>query len=284
MPAQRSTSGAASAAPVHQPSGEFPLNGKVAIVTGAGRGIGRAEAIALAALGAHVVVNSHSEDNASATVDAIRAGGGLATAAPGDVSHDDTVRHIVDRTVSHLGRLDILVNNAGAGAEFMNRPVESMPLLHWDRIHETHLRATFTFCRHAIGAMRATGAGRIVNTASMHAFGGGREGIANYVAAKAAVVGFTRTLAKEVGRHGITVNAVAPGFVRTDFFNDYPASFIAQIEAQNPMRRLCLPEEVADLVCFLVSTRATYINGAVIQIDGGRQEYAIEPVGGARGN
>jgi 3-oxoacyl-[acyl-carrier protein] reductase len=267
------------ASPSRTPSG--PLAGQVAIVTGAGRGIGRAEALALAAQGVHVVVNSQSERTAEATVADIRAAGGLATAAPGDVSHDDTVRRIVERTVSHLGRLDILVNNAGAGAEFMNRPVQTMPPLHWDRIHETHLRATFTFCRHAVAPMREQGHGRIVNTASMHALGGGREGIANYVAAKAGVIGFTRALAKEVGRHGITANAVAPGFVQTDFFADYPAAFIAQIEAQNPMRRLGRPEEVADLVCFLVSPRAGYINGAVIPIDGGRQEYAIDPVGGA---
>lgn len=258
------------------------LDGQVALVTGAGRGIGRAEAIALAGLGAHVLVNSLSGSSGEETAAIIRAAGGLVTPVQGDVSDDEVARHIVQRTISNLGRLDILVNNAGAGAEYMNRPVESMPLLHWDRIHETHLRATFALCRHALAPMKERRYGRIVNTSSIHALGGGREGLAHYVAAKAGVIGFTRALAKEVGRFGITANAVAPGFVRTDVFADYPRHFIAQVEAQNPMRRLCRPEEVAHLVCFLVSGEATYINGAVIPIDGGRQEYAIEPVGGTR--
>ena len=198
--------------------------------------------------------------------------------APGDVADDETVCRIVERTVAEFGRLDILVNNAGAGAEFMNRDVETMPFAHWDRIHATHLRATYVFCHHAIAPMRARGHGRIINTASMHGLGGGRAGIANYTSAKAGVMGLTRNLAKEVGPHGITANAVAPGFIHTEFFDNYPREFIAQIERQNPLHRLGRPDEVADLVCFLASPQAAYINGAIIPIDGGRQEYAIEPV------
>ncbi|MDB6001852.1 MAG: family oxidoreductase [Rhizobacter sp.] len=260
------------------PNDSTDLAGHVAIVTGAGRGIGKAEALALAERGVRVVVNSHSADTTAATVDAIVAAGGQAVAAHGDVADEAVVLRVIDLALSAYGRLDILVNNAGAGAEFMNQPVEAMPLAHWDRIFDTHLRATFVFCHHAIPAMRERGYGRIVNTASMHGLGGGREGIANYTAAKAGVMGLTRNLAKEVGRHGITCNAVAPGFVFTDFFTTYPREFITQIEAQNPMRRLGRPEEVAALVCFIASPQAGYINGAVIPIDGGRQEYAIEPV------
>jgi 3-oxoacyl-[acyl-carrier protein] reductase len=257
---------------------DFGLNGRVAIVTGAGRGIGRAEAVALAAHGAIVVVNSHSTKGAEATVEAILAAGGRALAAPGDVADDDVVRGIVDLAQSAYGRLDILVNNAGAGAEFMNQPLESMAIEAWDRIYATHLRGTFLFCRFAIPRMRANGFGRIINTSSMHSFGGGREGIVNYTTAKAGVDGLTRNLAKETGRHGITVNAVAPGFIETQFFSTYPAEFLAQIRAQNPMGRLGTPEDVATLVCFLASNGSEFINGAVIPIDGGRREYALEPL------
>ncbi|HEV7577935.1 MAG TPA: SDR family NAD(P)-dependent oxidoreductase [Caldimonas sp.] len=257
--------------------------GQVAIVTGAGRGIGRAEALALARHGARVVVNSRSAETTAATAAAIREAGGEAMEAAGDVADDETVCAIVERTVAEFGRLDILVNNAGAGAEFMNRNVEAMPFAHWDRIHATHLRATYVFCHHAIAPMRARGHGRIINTASMHGLGGGRAGIANYTSAKAGVMGLTRNLAKEVGPLGITANAVAPGFIYTEFFDTYPREFIAQIERQNPLHRLGRPDEVADLVCFLASSRAAYINGAIVSIDGGRQEYAIEPVRRAEG-
>ena len=257
--------------------------GQVAIVTGAGRGIGRAEALALARHGARVVVNSRSSETTAATAAAIRAAGGEAIEAAGDVADDEVVRAIVERAVAEFGRLDILVNNAGAGAEFMNRPVETMPFAHWDRIHDTHLRATYVFCHYAITPMRERGYGRIINTASMHGLGGGRAGIANYTSAKAGVMGLTRNLAKEIGPLGITANAVAPGFVHTEFFDTYPREFITQIERQNPMRRLGRPDEVADLVCFLASPQAAYINGAIIPIDGGRQEYAIEPVKRAEG-
>lgn len=260
---------------------DYGLSNRVAIVTGAGKGIGRAEALALAAEGASVVVNSMTAEAAEATVDAIRAAGGEALAAPGDVAIDEVVRGIVGKAVDRYGRLDVLVNNAGAGAQFMNQRVSEMSIDAWDRINDTHLRGSFLFCHFALPHMRANGFGRIINTSSMHALGGGREGIVNYTTAKAGVMGLTMNLAKETGRHGITVNAIAPGFVETEFFRTYPEEFLSQIRSQNPVQRLGTPEDCAALVCFLASVHSGFINGAVIPIDGGRREYALKPVGKA---
>jgi 3-oxoacyl-[acyl-carrier protein] reductase len=260
---------------------DFKLGGKVAIVTGAGRGIGRAEALALAAEGAVVVVNSATEENTAATVEAIRAAGGTASGVAGDVSDAALVQEVIAQTLARHGRLDILVNNAGAGAQYMNQRLEDMSLESWDRILDTHLRATFLFCKYALPHLRERGWGRIVNTSSMHALGGGREGIVNYTTSKAGVEGLTRNLAKEVGRHGITVNAIAPGFIETEFFRSYPEAFLNQIRGQNPTGRLGTPEDCAALVCFLASEAAGFINGAMIPIDGGRREYALQAVGRA---
>ncbi|WBY02378.1 SDR family NAD(P)-dependent oxidoreductase [Ramlibacter tataouinensis] len=260
---------------------DYDLKGRVAIVTGAGRGIGRAEALALAAEGAAVLVNSRTAESAQETVERIRAAGGEALAAPGDVASEEVANGVVQQALQRYGRLDVLVNNAGAGAEFMNQRVGEMSIAAWDRICETHLRGTFLFCHFAVPAMRARGYGRIINTSSMHALGGGREGIVNYTTAKAGVLGLTRSLAKETGRNGITVNAIAPGFIETDFFSTYPQAFLAQIRSQNPMGRLGTPEDCAALVCFLASRQAGFINGAVLPVDGGRREYALTPVGQA---
>lgn len=260
---------------------DYGLTDRVAIVTGAGKGIGRAEALALAAEGARVVVNSLTPEATQATVQAIRAAGGDALAAPGDVSSEGVVAGIVAAAMDTYGRLDVLVNNAGAGAQFMNQRVSEMSIEAWDRINDTHLRGSFLFCRSALPHMRANGFGRIINTSSMHALGGGREGIVNYTTAKAGVIGLTMNLARETGRDGITVNAIAPGFVETEFFKTYPEEFLSQIRGQNPLRRLGTPEDCAALVCFLASVHSGFINGAVIPIDGGRREYALKPVGRA---
>ncbi len=260
---------------------DLGLKGRVAIVTGAGRGIGRAEALGLAAEGVAIVVNSSSTTETESTVAAIRAAGGEAVGEAGDISSEDVVRAVVKRAVEHFGKLDILVNNAGAGVKYMNQRLDEMSVESWDRINDTHLRATFLCCRHALPVLRANGFGRIINTSSMHALGGGREGLVNYTTAKAGVVGLTRNLAKETGRYGTTVNAIAPGFVETEFFSTYPREFLAEICNQNPMQRLGQPRDVAALVCFLASTQSEYINGAIIPIDGGRREYALQPVGRA---
>ncbi|UDQ87464.1 SDR family oxidoreductase [Xanthobacter autotrophicus] len=233
---------------------DLGLQGKVALVTGAARGIGRAEALGLAAEGARIVINDIDAD-AAASCPACRSSSAQRAAAVA------------------FGRLDILVNNAGAGGRHLGRRVVEMEIDDFDIIVSTHLRSTFLCSKHAIPLMRANGFGRIVNTSSMNVTGGGRPGVANYSAAKAGVLGFTRTVAKEVGADGITVNAIAPGYVATDFIATFSPEKRAVITGQNPVGRFCQPEEVGALVAFLCSTQAAFINGALICMDGGKRDF-----------
>ncbi len=254
---------------------DFGLAGKVALVTGGGRGIGRAEALALAAEGVMVAVNALHANTCNETVAVVKAAGGQAEAYPADVSDEAAVIQMIDAITRKLGGLHILVNNAGQGGSHLNHTVDQMPTESWDAIMGSHLRGTFLCSKHALPSMKAAGFGRIVNTSSVHALSGGRPGIANYTSAKAGVIGFTRNLAKDVGRYGVTANAVAPGFVATEFIGSYPETFLRRVREQNPLGRLCEPEELGALVCYLCSKQAAFINGAVIAIDGGRREYYL---------
>ncbi|MGU3496782.1 SDR family NAD(P)-dependent oxidoreductase [Xanthobacteraceae bacterium A53D] len=252
---------------------DLGLSGKVALVTGAARGIGRAEAQALAAEGARIVVNDIDADAARHCVEELRQAGFEAASAPGDVSVEPGAADVVAAALSAFGSLDILVNNAGAGGRHLGRPVAEMEAEDFDIIVSTHLRSTFLCSKHAVAAMCRGGFGRIVNTSSMNVTGGGRPGVANYSAAKAGVLGFTRTFAKEVGGAGITVNAIAPGYVATDFIATFSPEKRAVITGQNPIGRFCQPEEVGALVAFLCSTQAAFINGALICMDGGKRDF-----------
>ena len=252
---------------------DLGLDGKVALVTGAARGIGRAEALALAAEGARIVVNDIDPEGADAFVRELAGAGHAAALAIGDVSLEDGARRVVAEAAAAFGRLDVLVNNAGAGGRHLGRKAEDLDIEDFDIIVRTHLRSTFLCAKHAIPAMRAGGFGRIVNTSSMNVTGGGRPGVTNYSAAKAGILGFTRTLAKEVGAEGITVNAIAPGYVATDFIATFSPEKRAVITGQNPIGRFCQPEEVGALVAFLCSQQAAFINGALICMDGGKRDF-----------
>ncbi|MBA4790688.1 MAG: glucose 1-dehydrogenase [Rhizobiales bacterium] len=252
---------------------DLGLEGRVALVTGAARGIGRAEALALAAEGARIVINDIDADAAAACADDLRQAGHEAAAAPGDVSDTEGAAAVVRAAGAAFGRLDILVNNAGAGGRHLGRKAEDLDVDDFDIIVRTHLRSTFLCSKHAVPLMRAGGFGRIVNTSSMNVTGGGRPGVTNYSAAKAGVLGYTRTMAKEVGSEGITVNAIAPGYVATDFIATFSPEKRAVITGQNPIGRFCQPEEVGALVAFLCSTQAAFINGALICMDGGKRDF-----------
>ena len=252
---------------------DFGLQGKVALITGGAGGIGGAEAEALAGEGVAIAVNDLDAEAAHRAVAALQARGVKAAAAPGDVSEPDSARAVVEAAVAALGGLDILVNNAGAGGRHLGRTVEEMAVEDWDIIDRTHLRSTFLCSKYAVSAMRARGFGRIVNTSSMNFTGGGRPGVANYSAAKAGVAGFTRTFAKEVGGAGITVNAIAPGYVETNLIAGFSDARRQVITGQNPLGRFCQPQEVGALVAFLCSTQAAFINGALICIDGGKRDF-----------
>ncbi|HQU49136.1 MAG TPA: SDR family NAD(P)-dependent oxidoreductase [Casimicrobiaceae bacterium] len=251
---------------------DLGLTGRVALVTGGGRGIGLADAERLAAEGASIAINDIDVVAADRAVESLRARGTEAIAVGGDAADECVARDGVATVVARFGRLDVLVNNAGIGVP-QRRPAEAMPADEWDAMIRTHLRSTFLWSGAAVPAMRANGYGRIVNMCSMNFTGGGRPGVSHYSAAKAGILGFTRTLAKEVGRDGITANAIAPGYVETDLIASFTPEMREVLRRQNPVGRTCRPEEVAALVAYLASTHAGFVNGELVCMDGGRRDY-----------
>jgi 3-oxoacyl-[acyl-carrier protein] reductase len=234
-----------------------------AVVTGASRGIGAACAKALAADGWPVVVNYRgSAEAAQATVAAIEATGGEALAVRADVASPDAVSKLFGAAEAWRGRVLVLVNNAGITADGLTAQLDDED---WDRVLETNLTATFRLTRRALRPMLRARYGRIVNVTSVSGLRG-VAGQANYSASKAGMVGLTRTVAREVARRGITVNAVAPGVIETDMTRDLDADGVL---GAIPAGCVGTVEDVAGCVAFLVSDAAAYVTGAVLSVDGG---------------
>jgi 3-oxoacyl-[acyl-carrier protein] reductase len=242
------------------------LNGKTALVTGASRGIGRATALALASQGAQVLVHyGQAKAEAEAVVAEIQAAGGTAEAFECDVTSSESVTNVVDAVLEKFQRLEILVNNAGITRDTL---IPRMADEQWDEVINTNLRGAFLFTRAATRPMMQARYGRIINIASVSGLMG-NPGQANYSASKAGVIGFSKTVARELASRGITVNVVAPGFITTDMTNVLPEKIRTEVKERVPVRRLGAPEDIADVVCYLAGAAAGYITGQVIAVDGG---------------
>ena len=242
------------------------LEGKKALVTGASRGIGRAIALALAAEGADVVVNyAGSEAAAKAVAAEIEAMGRKALVLQADISSNEAATAMMDAAVKEFGRIDILVNNAGITRDGL---LMRMKEEDWDAVLTTNLKGVFNFTKAAVKYMMKQKAGRIVSISSVVGLMG-NAGQANYAAAKAGVLGFTKAVAKEVAARGITVNAIAPGFIQTDMTAVLSEKVVEGMLNTIPLHKLGDPEDIAKAVVFLVSDDAKYITGQTLHVDGG---------------
>ena len=245
----------------------LPLDGQVALVTGASRGIGAVVAQRLAQEGAAVAVNYQASETAAAqVVAAITAAGGNAAAFPADVSQESAARELVDRVMAQWGRLDILVNNAGITRD---RLLLRMTPADWDEVLQVNLRGAFLCTKYVMPHLIRRRQGRIVNMSSVVGLSG-NPGQANYAAAKAGLIGFTKAVAREVASRNITVNALAPGFIDTGgMVEQMTAEARQQVLTRIPMARFGSADDVAEAVAFLCGPGAGYITGQTLTIDGG---------------
>ncbi|HKZ54019.1 MAG TPA: 3-oxoacyl-[acyl-carrier-protein] reductase [Anaerolineales bacterium] len=242
------------------------LQGKVAVVTGASRGIGRSIALQLGAEGAKVMVNFHSSrDAADQVVEAIRASGTEAVAYQADVSQYPLAEAMIKSAVQQYGDLHILINNAGITADGL---IMTMSESDWDRVIDTNLKSTFNCSRAAVRHMLRRRYGRIINITSV-AGQIGNAGQTNYSASKAGQIGFTKALAREVASRSITVNAVAAGYIETEIWAAVPEEARQALLRMVPLGRKGQPEEIANAVTFLASDDAAYITGHILAVDGG---------------
>lgn len=241
------------------------LDGKVAIVTGSGRGIGRAIANRFSKEGAKVVVNDLDPQEAERAAKEIEATGGECVVAAGDVGSWDTAQSIVTQGLAAFGRLDILVNNAGFWRDAM---VHKMDPETWEQVVRVNLSGTFFMTKAGYTNMRERKTGRVINLTSQAGLGG-NIGQANYSASKAGIIGLTRSNAKEFARYNITVNCISPAAQGTRATAELPEEFREAYRKANPMRRIGEPEEIAAAALFLASDEAAYITGVTLPVDGG---------------
>jgi len=241
------------------------LDNKVAVITGGADGLGRAASIKFAAEGAQVIIWDMNEEKARLTIAEIEAEGGKAFFTKVNTASYYEVDVATQDAVSRFGRIDILINNAGITRD---ASIKKMTPEMWQQVIDVNLTGVFNCAKCVSAGMVEKGYGRIINTSSVVALYG-NFGQSNYVATKAGVIGLTKTLARELGRKGVTVNAVAPGFIATEMVKKMPENILKSMEEKVPLGRLGTPDEIAAVYLFLSSDEASYINGATISVDGG---------------
>jgi 3-oxoacyl-[acyl-carrier protein] reductase len=241
------------------------LTGKKAIVTGAGQGIGKATALKLAQRGADLVVDDINPETVPQTVEEIQALGRKGVAVVADVSKRDAVEKMIQTAMDELGGIDILVNNAGiARSNVLARLRDEQ----WDEVLDVNLKGIFYCTQAAARYMMKQRSGKIISISSIY----GRIGVigdANYAAAKSGIVGFTKSVARELARYNINVNAIMPGLVDTDLLRGIPEKYLKPMIEEVPLKRVGMPEEIANVVAFLASDDASYMTGAILEVTGG---------------
>ncbi len=250
-------------------STQFDLNGKVALITGASSGIGRATARALAASGASVAINFHrNEAGAEATRSEILNAGGKAIAVQADVTQAADVQSLVKQTADEFGPIDILINNAGSLIERLK--ILELTEERWDEVIDLNLKSAFLCSQAVTGSMVSKKSGAIVNVSSIAGRNGGALGSIHYSTAKGGIITFTKGLAKELAPHGVRVNAVSPGVIATPYHEQFSsAEMMKAYVGMIPLGRIGQPEEVASVICFLASDAASFLVGETIEINGG---------------
>jgi 3-oxoacyl-[acyl-carrier protein] reductase len=241
------------------------LEGQVALVTGASRGLGRAIALELAAQGAAIAAVARSEDALKDTLATIRDAGGTAEPFPVDVANSDAVDAAIDQIAARFTKIDILVNNAGVTRDGL---LMRMKTEDWDTVINTNLKGAFHFTRPVGRLMVRQRSGRIVNISSVIGLMG-NAGQANYAASKAGLIGFSKSVAREFASRGITCNVVCPGFIETDMTKDLGDDLKKKLLEKIPLQRLGQPADIAGVVAFLCSPAASYITGQIVTVDGG---------------
>lgn len=241
------------------------LKDKVVIITGGGNGIGKEAALTFGYEGAKVVIADFDEVAGSTTLDELTMTGGEGIFVKVDVSKQDSVQNLVHQAISTFGKIDILVNNAGITQDALLYKLSTDA---WQKVIDVNLTGVFNCAQEVLPVMIEQGSGKIINTSSVSGVYG-NVGQTNYAAAKAGVIGMTKTWAKEWGPQGINVNAVAPGFIETSMVESVPEKVIEKLKEQIPLKRLGKPSDIASAYLFLASNESDYINGTVLHVDGG---------------